>query len=103
MIISPVKFGVVIFCGCLVLGCARFKDAGRTIGHTTRDVTKEIGHGARNVTREIGHTTRDVTKEIGHGVRDVVRDLGDGNRDAEKTTEEEAKKGDNPGNKPSNY
>lgn len=31
------------------------KEAGRTIGHTTRDVTREIGHA----TREVGHAFRD--------------------------------------------
>ena len=56
---------------CLALvaltgGCADIKEAGRTVGHTTRDVT-----------REIGHTTRDVTREIGHGTRDTVKKVGD--------------------------
>lgn len=51
-------------------GCTQIKEAGRTIGHTTRDVTREIGHGARDVTREIGHGTRDVVRELGAGGRD---------------------------------
>ena len=50
----------------LLGGCADIKEAGRTVGHTTRDVT-----------REIGHTTRDVTREIGHGTRDAVKQVGD--------------------------
>ncbi|HHQ4785689.1 hypothetical protein ACSZND_19065 [Aeromonas hydrophila] len=50
----------------LLGGCADIKEAGRTVGHTTR-----------NVTREIGHTTRDVTREIGHGTRDTVKKVGD--------------------------
>lgn len=62
-------------------GCAPIKEAGRTIGHTTRDVTTEIGHGAR-----------DITREIGHGTRDVVRKVGEGARDATNTAAEEVKK-----------
>ncbi|WP_429110505.1 hypothetical protein [Aeromonas media] len=52
--------------GSLISGCADIKEAGRTVGHTTRDVT-----------REIGHTTRDMTREIGHGTRDAVKQVGD--------------------------
>ena len=58
-------------CGVLP-ACAQFKEAGRTVGHTTRDVTKEIGHGARDITREIGHGTRDATRAIGEGARDAT-------------------------------
>lgn len=35
------------------------KEAGRTIGHTTRDVSREIGHASRDATREVGHAFRD--------------------------------------------
>lgn len=38
------------------------KEAGRSIGEATRNVTREIGHTSRNVTREIGHATRDALK-----------------------------------------
>ena len=72
---------VVILAGGFLPGCAQIKETGRTIGHTTRDVTKEIGHGAR-----------DITREIGHGTRDVVRDIGEGTRDATKSAAEEVKK-----------
>ncbi|MGY3857469.1 hypothetical protein [Aeromonas intestinalis] len=61
--------GRVLLTLALVLGssaCTHIKEAGRTVGHTTRDVT-----------REIGHTTRDVTREIGHGTRDTVNKVGD--------------------------
>jgi hypothetical protein len=61
----------LVLCGGLP-ACVYFKEAGRTIGHTTRDVTKEIGHGARDITREIGHGTRDVAREIGGGTRDAT-------------------------------
>jgi len=35
--------------GSLLGGCADIKEAGRTVGHTTRDVTREIGHTTRDV------------------------------------------------------
>ena len=59
----------------LLLGigaCSEMKSAGRTVGHTTRDVT-----------RTIGHTTRHVTKQIGHGTRDTVTSVKDGWEEAE--------------------
>ncbi|OCH17489.1 MULTISPECIES: hypothetical protein [unclassified Aliivibrio] len=34
-------------------GCAELKDAGRTIGHTTRDVTKSIGHASRDAAKSV--------------------------------------------------
>lgn len=73
-------------------GCVQIKEAGRTIGHTTRDVTKEIGHGAR-----------DITKEIGHGSREVAREVGEGSRDATKAVAEEVKKVVKPAPAPSDY
>lgn len=51
--------------GLMISGCADIKEAGRTVGHTTRDVTREIGHTTREVTREIGHGTRDAVKQVG--------------------------------------
>lgn len=48
-------------------GCADLKSAGRTIGHTTRDVTRDIGHATRDVTRDIGHATRDAAKDLTDG------------------------------------
>ena len=75
-----ISFVLVLAVGFLS-GCTQIKETGRTIGHTTRDVTREIGHGAR-----------DITREIGHGTRDVVRDIGDGTRDATRSATEEVKK-----------
>lgn len=43
------------------------KEAGRTIGHTTRDVTREIGHASRDATREVGHAFRDDEKGKAEG------------------------------------
>ncbi len=62
--------GVILLLG--VGACSEMKSAGRSVGHTTRDVT-----------RTIGHTTRDVTKQIGHGTRDTVTSVKDGWEEAE--------------------
>ena len=84
-------FVPILTCGVLC-GCAQIKEAGRTVGHTTRDVTTEIGHGAR-----------DVTREIGHGTRDVVREVGEGTSKATKAATEEVKKVTKPAPTPSEY
>ncbi|MDP1665519.1 MAG: hypothetical protein Q8L79_10390 [Methylobacter sp.] len=55
----------VIFSTGLLSSCAEFKEAGRTIGHTTRNVTREIGHGTRDAAKEIGHGTKRVVNSIG--------------------------------------
>jgi hypothetical protein len=57
---------LLVVLGCLLSACAQIKEAGRTIGHTTRDVTREIGHG-----------TRDAAKAIGAGVKKVVKSATD--------------------------
>jgi predicted small secreted protein len=50
---------------CFVLSaCAEFKDAGRTIGHTSRNVTREIGHGTRDAAKAIGSGTKRVVKSV---------------------------------------
>ncbi len=65
---SPVIF--ISMFSLLSLSCAEFKQAGRDIGHGTRDVTREIGHGTRDVTRTIGHETRDAIKAFKKDVLD---------------------------------
>jgi len=79
MIISFAKLFAlpVLFSAGLLLSCAEFKESGRTIGHTTRNVTREIGHGSRDVTREIGHGTRRAVKTIGQGTKDTAKSLSD--------------------------
>jgi hypothetical protein len=65
-------FLVLIVAG-FVSGCVHIKEAGRTIGHTTRDVTREIGHGTRDVAKEIGQGSRDAANTVGDGVKKVVK------------------------------
>ena len=62
----------------MFISCAEMKQAGRDVGHGTRDLTRTIGHTTRDITRSIGHGTRDVTREIGHGTRDLVKEVGAG-------------------------
>jgi hypothetical protein len=60
---SQVKIAFsLVFSGCLLSACAQVKEAGRTIGHTTRDVATTIGHG-----------TRDAAKAVGEGVKKVIK------------------------------
>ena len=79
---------VLILAGGFVYGCAQIKEAGRTVGHTTRDVATAIGHGAR-----------DVTTDIGHGARDAVQEIGG----ATEAAPEESKKVEKPATTPSEY
>ncbi|MFM5583189.1 MAG: hypothetical protein ACRCYG_14755 [Aeromonas veronii] len=62
---------VLLIAGVLLTGCAEMKGVGRTIGHTSRDVTREIGHTTRDVTKEIGHGTRDTVKGIGNEIKNM--------------------------------
>lgn len=82
------RMALLILAGASVSGCAEIKEAGRTIGHTTRDVVREIGHGARDVTREIGHGTRKVVSEIGEGTRDSENAVEDKSKKVVKPTSE---------------
>ena len=67
MVKAPAKIGfLLVLLGCLLSACAQIKEAGRTIGHTTRDVTREIGHG-----------TRDAAKAVGEGIKKVVKSATD--------------------------
>jgi hypothetical protein len=60
---SRVKIAsLVVLSGCLLFACAQIKEAGRTIGHTTRDAARAIGHG-----------TRDAAKAVGEGVKKIVK------------------------------
>lgn len=69
------KLSILACSGLLVFGCADVKQAGRDIGHGTRDATRAIGHGTRDAVKAIGHGTRDIVKEVGHGTRDAAKSL----------------------------
>jgi len=44
--------------------CAELKQTGKTIGHTTKNVTTTIGHGVRDTVKTIGHETKEVVNDI---------------------------------------
>jgi hypothetical protein len=75
MNISSAKLLVLLvtFSTGLLSSCAEFKEAGRTIGHTTRNVTREIGHGTRDAVKEIGHGTKRVVNSIGQETNDAAK------------------------------
>lgn len=52
---------ILVLSACLLSACAQVKEAGRTIGHTTRDVATAIGHG-----------TRDAANAVGEGIKKAV-------------------------------
>ncbi|WP_372871073.1 hypothetical protein [Shewanella sp.] len=54
----------VIMSLALLSGCAELKDAGRSVGDTTKEVTREIGHATRDATKAIGHASRDAVKSV---------------------------------------
>lgn len=70
---TKIAVGFVCFAAGVVSSCAEIKDAGRTIGHTTRNVTREIGHGTRDVARDIGHGSRRTVKAIGQGAKEAAK------------------------------
>ncbi|TRW96481.1 hypothetical protein EKO24_008545 [Candidatus Methylobacter oryzae] len=80
MIASCVRLFVllIIFSAVLLSSCAEFKEAGRTIGHTMRNVTREIGHGTRDAAIEIGHGTKRVVESIGQETKDETKSLSGG-------------------------
>ena len=66
MTLSSAKLSaLLVLCLTVLSSCAEVNEAGRTIGHTTRNVTREIGHGTRDAVKEIGHGTRRVVNAIG--------------------------------------
>lgn len=55
---------LLLVISCLVSACAEMKDAGRTIGHTARNVTREIGHGSREVAKAVGKGAKKVVTAV---------------------------------------
>lgn len=57
-------FFVYTYFLALLSACAELKEAGRSIGHTTRNVTRDIGHGSRDTVKAIGRGTKRVVKSV---------------------------------------
>jgi hypothetical protein len=58
------KFLLLIVLSYFLSACAEVKEAGRSIGHTTRNVTRDIGHGSRDTVHILGKGTKRVVKSI---------------------------------------
>ncbi|NOU20406.1 MAG: hypothetical protein HOO93_01215 [Methyloglobulus sp.] len=61
---TTIKFFTFLTLLCLMPACAELKEAGRSIGHTTKNVTTDIGHGSRDTVKAIGRGTKRVVKSI---------------------------------------
>jgi hypothetical protein len=59
-----IKFFTYTVMVCLMPACAELKEAGRSIGHMTRNVTTDIGHGSRKTVKVIGRGTKRVVKSF---------------------------------------
>lgn len=59
-----IKYFTFLTILCLLPACAEFKEAGKSIGHTTKNVTTDIGHGSRDTVKAIGRGTKRVVKSI---------------------------------------
>lgn len=58
------KLTISLCTSLLLLGCAELKQAGKDIGHATRDATTAIGHATRDTTKAIGHASRDAVTSV---------------------------------------
>ncbi|MGB1263241.1 MAG: hypothetical protein ACPG52_10045 [Cognaticolwellia sp.] len=61
------KFTTVIVVATTTLilnACAELKQAGKTIGHTTRDITREIGHASRDAVNAVGKESKKVVNAV---------------------------------------
>jgi len=61
---SVINFFTLLAISCLLPACAELKEAGQSIGNTTKNVTTDIGHGSRDTVQAIGKGTKRVVKSI---------------------------------------
>lgn len=64
MIKSVIKLFTLMAMLCLLSACPELKEAGRSIGHTAKNVTTDIGHGSRDTVKAIGRGTKRVVKSV---------------------------------------
>lgn len=64
MVNVVIKFFTGLTLLYLLAACAEFKEAGRSIGQTTKNVTTDIGHGSRNTFQAIGRGTKRVANSV---------------------------------------
>jgi hypothetical protein len=61
---TVITYFIVLASLCLLSACAEFKEAGHSIGNTTKNVTTDIGHGSRDTVQAIGRGTKRVVKSV---------------------------------------
>ena len=64
MVETVTKLFILIVLSFPLSACVEVKEAGQTIGHTTRNVTRDIGHGSRDTVHILGKGTKRVVKSI---------------------------------------
>jgi hypothetical protein len=64
MIKTVINYSSFLAVLCLLIACAEFKEAGHSIGNTTKNVTTDIGHGSRDTVQAIGKGTKRVVKSV---------------------------------------
>ncbi|GLO62209.1 hypothetical protein MACH09_27170 [Vibrio sp. MACH09] len=47
-----------------VSACAEIKETGKTIGHSTKEITTSIGHASRDAVKAVGESTSKVADDI---------------------------------------
>lgn len=60
------RYAFGLMCGLLFVvvgGCAEFKEAGRSIGHGTRDAAESIGAGTKRVINETAEKIEEATDD----------------------------------------
>jgi hypothetical protein len=61
---QSIKLSMIVLSCLLISACVEFKQAGKIVGHTTRDVAREIGHGTRDVVKQVGKGAAKVAKSV---------------------------------------
>ena len=61
---KPIQILCYLALSYLLVACAEFKETGRTIGHTTKDITTSIGHASRDAAKSLGKKTQEVVSDI---------------------------------------
>jgi len=67
-VVAIAMFSIQLF------SCAEFKQAGRDIGHGTRDATRAIGHSTRDAVKAIGEESRDIYNKVKKDVHEATAD-----------------------------
>ncbi len=70
--LNILAIAIITLFALLSFSCAEFKQAGRDIGHGTRDLTRTIGHATRGTVKAIGRGSRDVYRAVKKDIQDAT-------------------------------